>query len=155
MTGWRIGYAAGPKEIISGMEKIQSQSTSNAASISIKAAVEALNGRQDDVEIMRQEFEKRRDYIVERLNNIKGVSCLKPCGAFYVFPNISELLGKTYGGKTVNADMEFADYLLDKAKIAVVPGSAFGTQGYIRISYATSLKNIEEGIKRLEAALKQ
>jgi aspartate aminotransferase len=154
MTGWRIGYAAGAKEIVSGMEKIQSQSTSNAASISIKAAVEALNGPQDDVEMMRKEFEKRRNYIVERLNNIKGVSCLKPSGAFYVFPNISALLGKTYGGKVINTDMEFADYLLDKARIAAVPGSAFGTQGYIRISYATSLKNIEEGINRFEESLK-
>jgi len=153
MTGWRIGYAAGPKEIISGMEKIQSQSTSNATSISLKAAAEALNGKQDDVEMMRKEFEKRRDYIVERLNNIKGITCLKPNGAFYVYPNISALLGKTYGGKTINTDMELADYLLDTAKIAVVPGSAFGTQGYIRISYATSLKNIEEGINRLEAAV--
>ncbi|MDR2191641.1 MAG: pyridoxal phosphate-dependent aminotransferase [Endomicrobium sp.] len=153
MTGWRIGYAAGSTEIIKGMEKIQSQSTSNAASISIKAAVEALNGKQDDVEMMRKEFEKRRDYIVERLNNIKEITCLKPNGAFYVFPNISALLGKTYGDKTVNTDMELADYLLVQAKIAVVPGSAFGTPGYIRISYATSLKNIEEGIDRLEKAI--
>jgi aspartate aminotransferase len=153
MTGWRIGYAAGPKEIIAGMAKIQSQSTSNASSISIKAAVEALNGRQDGVEIMRKEFEKRRDYTVERLNSVEGLTCLKPNGAFYVFPNVRALLGKTYGGKTINTDKELADYLLDAAKIAVVPGSAFGAQGYIRISYATSLKNIEEGIVRFEKAV--
>ncbi len=154
MTGWRIGYAAGPKEIISAMAKIQSQSTSNAASISIKASVEALNGTQDEVEKMRIEFEKRRNYIVERLNAMEGITCLKPNGAFYVFPNIKALIGKTFGGKSVKNDMEFADFLLDKAKIAVVPGSSFGADGYMRLSYATSLKNIEEGMNRLEAALK-
>jgi aspartate aminotransferase len=153
MTGWRIGYAAGPKEIISAMTKIQSQSTSNAASISIKAAVEALNGSQDDVEKMRVEFEKRRNYIVDRLNKIEGISCIKPNGAFYVFPNISKLMGKTYGGKVINTDMEFADYLLEKAKIAVVPGSSFGAEGYLRLSYAASIKMIEEGLNRFEAAI--
>jgi aspartate aminotransferase len=154
MTGWRIGYAAGNKEIISAMTKIQSQSTSNASSISIKAAVEALNGSQEYVEIMRKEFEKRRDYIVERLNNIEGINCRKPEGAFYVFPNISAVLGKSFNGKIINSDIEFVDYLLDHAKIAVVPGCAFGAQGHIRISYATSIENIKEGIDRLEKALK-
>jgi aspartate aminotransferase len=154
MTGWRIGYAVGHKNIISAMSKIQSQSTSNATSISIKAAVEALNGTQEYVESMRKEFKKRRDYIVERLNKINDISCAKPEGAFYVFPNISALLGKTFNGKTINTDIEFADYLLDVAKIAVVPGSAFGAEGYIRLSYATSIENIREGIDRLEATLK-
>jgi aspartate aminotransferase len=154
MTGWRIGYAVGPKNIISAMSKIQSQSTSNATSISIKAAVEALNGTQEYVESMKKEFKKRRDYIVERLNEINDISCAKPEGAFYVFPNISTLLGKTFNGKTINTDIEFADYLLDVAKIAVVPGSAFGAEGYIRLSYATSIENIREGIDRLEATLK-
>jgi aspartate aminotransferase len=154
MTGWRIGYTAGPKDIIAAMIKIQSQSTSKAASISIKAAVEALNGPQSDVEMMRLEFEKRRNYIVEILNDIEGISCLKPNGAFYVFPNVKALLGKTYYGKTINTDIDLADYLLEKANIAVVPGSAFGAEGYIRLSYATSLKNIEEGITRLKAAVK-
>jgi aspartate aminotransferase len=154
MTGWRIGYAAGPKEIISAMTKIQSQSTSNASSISLKASVEALNGEQSEVEKMRTEFEKRRDYIVERLNKMEGISCLKPSGAFYVFPNISKLLGKTYNGKTINTDSEFADYLLETAKIAVVPGSAFGADGYIRLSYATSKTLIKEGMDRLQAAIK-
>lgn len=153
MTGWRIGYAAGPKEIISAMTKIQSQSTSSPTSISLKAATEALNGNKDCLEIMRKEFEKRRDYIVERLNKIDGIKCLKPEGAFYVFPNISELLGKEYNGRFVNTDVEFADYLLEQAKIAVVPGSAFGARGYIRLSYATSMKNIIEGIDRLERSL--
>jgi aspartate aminotransferase len=154
MTGWRIGYAAGPKNIISAMAKIQSQSTSNATSISIKAAVEALNGTQEYVESMRKEFEKRRNYIVERLNKIEDITCRKPEGAFYVFPNINALLGKTFAGKTINTDIEFADYLLDNAKIAVVPGSAFGADGHIRLSYATSIENIKEGIDRLETALK-
>jgi len=153
MTGWRIGYAAGPKNIISAMSKIQSQSTSNASSISIKASVEALNGTQKYVESMRQEFEKRRNYIVERLNTIKGIICRKPEGAFYVFPNIKSFLGKTFKEKIINTDIELADYLLDIAKIAVVPGSAFGAEGYIRISYATSIENIKTGIDRLIAAL--
>lgn len=155
MTGWRIGYAAGPKEIISAMTKVQSQSTSNPTSISLKAATEALNGNKDCLEMMRKEFEKRRNYIVERLNKINGIKCLKPEGAFYVFPNISELLGKEYNGKLINTDMELADYLLDQAKIAVVPGSAFGAKGYIRFSYATSMENIVKGIDRLEQTLKK
>jgi aspartate aminotransferase len=154
MTGWRIGYAAGNKQIISAMTKIQSQSTSNASSISIKAAVEALNGTQEYVETMREEFEKRRNYIVERLNSIEGINCIKPEGAFYVFPNISSILCKSFNGKVINSDIEFTDYLLDQAKIAVVPGSAFGAKGYIRISYATSIENIQKGIDRLEKALK-
>ncbi|MDR2395067.1 MAG: pyridoxal phosphate-dependent aminotransferase [Endomicrobium sp.] len=153
MTGWRIGYAAGNKEIISSMTKLQSQSTSNASSISIKAAVEALNGTQEYVETMRKEFEKRRNYIVERLNSIEGINCIKPEGAFYVFPNISSILGKSFNGKVINSDIEFADYLLDQVKIAVVPGAAFGAKGYIRISYATSIENVQKGIDRLENAL--
>ncbi|GMO67121.1 MAG: pyridoxal phosphate-dependent aminotransferase [Endomicrobiia bacterium] len=154
MTGWRIGYTAGPKNIISAMAKVQSQSTSNASSISIKASVEALNGTQDYVEHMRQEFEKRRNYIVERLNNIKGITCRKPEGTFYVFPNIKSLLGKAFKERFINTDIEFADYLLDIAKIAVVPGSAFGAEGYIRLSYATSIENIKRGIDRLTTILK-
>ncbi|MDR0800607.1 MAG: pyridoxal phosphate-dependent aminotransferase [Endomicrobium sp.] len=154
MTGWRIGYAAGSKDIISAMTKIQSQSTSNASSISIKAAVEALNGTQQYVESMRKEFEKRRNYILERLNEIKGIECRKPEGAFYVFPNIKAFLGKSFNGKNINTDIELADYLLDVAKIAVIPGSAFGADGYIRLSYATSIENIKAGIDRLETALK-
>ncbi|MFA6914463.1 MAG: pyridoxal phosphate-dependent aminotransferase [Endomicrobiia bacterium] len=153
MTGWRIGYTAGPKEIISAMTKIQSQSTSNPTSISLKAATEALNGPQDSIELMRIEFEKRRNYIVERLNKIHGIECLIPSGAFYVFPNVSKLLGKKYNGKLINTDVELTDYLLDQAKVAVVPGTAFGASGYIRLSYATSMENIQKGLDRIESAL--
>jgi aspartate aminotransferase len=153
MTGWRIGYAAGQKNIISAMTKVQSQSTSNASSISIKAAVEALNGTQKCVEYMRSEFEKRRDYIVERLNAIKGVKCSNPNGAFYVFPNIKFFFGKTFNGKIVKSDVELTDYLLNTAKTAVVPGSAFGANEHIRLSYATSMENIKTGTDRLERAL--
>ena len=153
MTGWRIGYCAGPKEIISAMTKIQSQSTSNPTSISLKATTEALNGPKEEMEKMRQEFEKRRNYIVDKLNSINGIKCVKPNGAFYVFPNISKLLGKKYGNKTINTDIELCEYLLDNAKIAVVPGSAFGLPGYIRLSYATSMENIIKGIDRLAKAV--
>ncbi len=153
MTGWRIGYCAGPKEIISAMTKIQSQSTSNPTSISLKATTEALNGPKDEMEKMRQEFEKRRNYIVDKLNSINGIKCVKPNGAFYVFPNILKLLGKKYGNKTINTDIELCEYLLDNAKIAVVPGSAFGLPGYIRLSYATSMENIIKGIDRLAKAV--
>lgn len=154
MTGWRIGYCAGPKDIIAAMTKIQSQSTSNPTSISLKATTEALNGPKDEMEKMRQEFEKRRNYVVEKLNSIDGIKCVKPNGAFYVFPNISKLLGKKYGNKTINTDVELCEYLIDNARIAVVPGSAFGLPGYIRLSYATSMENIVEGISRLEKAVK-
>jgi aspartate aminotransferase len=153
MTGWRIGYAAGKKEIIDGMAKVQSQSTSNPTSISIKAAAQALNGSQEPVETMRKEFEKRRDFIVERLNKIRGLKCLKPQGAFYVFPNVEEILGASFNGSKIETDVQLADFLLDEAKVATVPGSAFGADGYIRLSYAASLENIKEGTDRIEKAL--
>jgi aspartate aminotransferase len=153
MTGWRIGYAAGPQEIICAMSNIQSQSTSNPTSISMKAATEALAGDQESVETMRAEFESRRNYIVERLNSIQGIKCFKPQGAFYVFPNVKKLLHKTYFDTHVANTFEFAEYLLEKAKIAVVPGEPFGAPGYLRLSYATSLDNIKNGIDRLEAAI--
>ena len=153
MTGWRIGYAAGRKEIIDGMAKVQSQSTSNPTSISIKAAAQALNGSQEPVETMRKEFEKRRNFIVERLNKIEGLKCLKPQGAFYVFPNVESILGASFKGVKIETDAQLADFLLDEAKVATVPGSAFGADGYIRLSYAASLENIKEGTDRIEKAL--
>ncbi|MDR0985148.1 MAG: pyridoxal phosphate-dependent aminotransferase [Endomicrobium sp.] len=154
MTGWRIGYAVGNENIISAMNKIQSQSTSNATSISIKAAVEALNGPQNSVEIMKKEFEKRRNYIVKRLNSINGISCRIPEGAFYVFPNIKKFIGCNLNNNVLNSDIDFANYLLDMSNIAVVPGSVFGTCGYIRLSYATSMENIERGMNNLEKVCK-
>lgn len=151
MTGWRIGYAAGPVDIIKAMTKIQSQSTSNPTSIAQKAAVAALRGPQDCVERMRQEFEKRRNYLVAELNKIEGISCKMPKGAFYAFPNIKKILGK----KGINSSMDLSIYLLEKALVALVPGSAFGAEGYIRISYATSMENLEKGIERIRKAVEE
>jgi aspartate aminotransferase len=154
MTGWRIGYACGPRELMGAMTKLQSQSTSNPTSIAQKAAVEALNGPQDAVAAMVVEFEKRRTYIVERLNAIPEVTCFKSTGAFYVFPNFSTVYGKSFNGKTINNSTEFAAYLLEEAKVALVPGVAFGADKYARLSYAISMENIKKGVDRIEAAIK-
>ena len=148
MTGWRIGYAAGPKEIIKAISKIQSQSTSNPSSISQAAAVEALNGPQDFIQERSDVFKERRDFVVNSLNNIKGLSCLKPNGAFYVFPSCKKLLGKMTKLKT---DSEFVEKLLEKANVAVVQGSAFGLDGYFRISYAISMEKLKIAIKRIKS----
>jgi len=152
MTGWRIGYAAGPKDIITAMANIQSQSTSNPASISQKAAVEALRGPQDFIRTMNIEFDKRRKYMVDRLNRIKGMSCLMPVGAFYAFPKVSQLYGKSVGGKRIANSSDLAAYLLEEAKVALVSGDAFGADAYIRLSYATSMENITKGLDRIEQA---
>jgi aspartate aminotransferase len=153
MTGWRIGYAAGPKDIIKAMTNIQSQSTSNPNSIAQKAAVTALTGPQDSVGIMRAEFDKRRKFLVDGLNNIKGIRCLPPTGAFYVFPNVSALYGKKAGQRQINSSLDFALYLLEEAKVALVHGEAFGDDNYIRISYATSMENIEKALGRIREAV--
>jgi len=155
MTGWRIGYAAGPEEIIAAMTKIQSQNTSNPTSISQKAAVEALNGDQSAVGEMVDAFAQRRDYIVGALNNIAGLSCRNPEGAFYVFPDVSALYGKSYEGSAITGSASFAEYLLDGANVAVVPGVAFGSDAHIRLSYATSMENIQKGIERINDAVKK
>ncbi len=147
MTGWRIGYAAGPKEIIKAMAKIQSQSTSNPTSISQAAAVEALNGTQDFISERSNSFKERRNFVVDSLNNIKGISCLSPEGAFYVFPNCKKLLNKKTKLKT---DKDFVEKLLEKAEVAVVQGSAFGLDGYFRISYATSMENLKKAMQRIK-----
>jgi len=156
MTGWRIGYAAGPEDIISGMGKIQGHSTSNPNSIAQKASVEALNGRQDTIEEMRREFEERMKYMVEKLNQIKGVSCLKPAGAFYAFPNVSKILekGVKYNGKRIINSFDLADFILKEAEVALIPGSDFEAEGYLRLSYATSMEDIKEGLDRIENILK-
>jgi len=148
MTGWRIGYGAGPKDIIKAMAKIQSQSTTNPSSISQAAAVEALSGTQDFIKTRSDSFKERRDFVVKTLNNIKGLSCLKPNGAFYVFPNCKNLLGKKTKLKT---DKDFVEKLLEKAEVAVVQGSAFGLDGYFRISYATSMDNLKKALERIKS----
>ena len=154
MTGWRIGYTAGSEEIISAMNNIQSQSTSNPTSIAQKASVEALIGPQNEVDKMVSAFAQRRNYIVERLNKIPGVSCYKPMGAFYVFPNFSSYYGKSYEGKKIENSTALADYFLDAAKVAVVPGVEFGADPFVRLSYATSMEDIREGVNRIEEALR-
>ena len=148
MTGWRIGYAAGPKEIIKAMAKIQSQSTSNPTSISQAAAVEALNGTQDFILERSNSFKERRNFVVDSLNNIKGISCISPEGAFYVFPNCKKLLNNKTKLKT---DKDFVEMLLEKAEVAVVQGSAFGLEGYFRISYATSMDNLKKAMERIKS----
>ncbi len=151
MTGWRIGYAAaGNETIIKLMSNIQSHMTSNANSIAQYASVEALKGSQDTIKYMINEFKKRRDYMVERVNTFKHVSCLKPSGAFYVMVNISKALDKLYNGELIGSSLRFSEILLDEEKVAVIPGSAFGVDSYIRLSYATSIKNIETGLNRIE-----
>ncbi|HEX9262937.1 MAG TPA: pyridoxal phosphate-dependent aminotransferase [Candidatus Binatia bacterium] len=155
MTGWRIGYALGPSDLIAAAGKIQSQSTSNPTSIAQAAALEAIRGKQDEVTVMAREFQKRRDVIVDKLNAIDGITCRKPEGAFYVFPNIGRLLGKTGLGKKLSSPCDLADYLLEEAKVAGVPGEDFGSNEHIRFSYATSLQDIEKGCARIrEAVLK-
>ena len=155
MTGWRIGYTAGPEEIISAMNNLQSQSTSNPTSIAQKASVEALAGPQAEVGKMVSSFAQRRNYIVDRLNKIPGVSCYKPAGAFYVFPNFSSYYGKSHQGKKIENSTHLADFFLDVARVAVVPGVEFGADPFERLSYATSIEDIEEGLNRIEEALKK
>lgn len=153
MTGWRIGYAAGPKEVIDAMGNLQSHSTSNATSISQKAAVAGLTGPQDALEVMKVQFKRRRDYMVKRLNEMPGVKCLVPPGAFYVYPDVSALIGRRVAGKPVPTDSALADIMLDEGRIAVVPGSAFGSKANLRFSYATSMEAIEEGLNRMAKVL--
>jgi len=148
MTGWRIGYAAGPKDIIKAIGKIQSQSTSNPSSISQAAAVEALNGNQDFIQQRADAFKERRDFVVSSLNDIKGINCLTPNGAFYVFPSCKGLLNKKTKLKT---DTQFVQKLLEKSNVAVVQGSAFGLDGYFRISYATSMENLKKAMDRIKS----
>jgi aspartate aminotransferase len=155
MTGWRIGYTAGSEEIISAMNNIQSQSTSNPTSIAQKASVEALIGLQDEVRKMVTAFAQRRNYIVDRLNKIPRVSCYKPVGAFYVFPNFSSYYGKSYQGKKIENSTHLADIFLDVARVAVVPGVEFGADPFERLSFATSMENIKEGLDRIEESLKK
>lgn len=152
MTGWRIGYAAGPAEIIDAMSRIQSHSTSNASSISQYASLEAYGGPQYEVSRMLAEFQKRRNYVLNKLQAIPNLSCAKPDGAFYVFPNVSSYFDKEYEGTIIRNSYGMAYYLLKYANVAVVPGDAFGADQFIRISYATSMENLEKGMNRIVEA---
>jgi aspartate aminotransferase len=151
MTGWRIGYAGGPAELIKAMKKVQSQSTSNPTSIAQVAAEAALDGPQDFIRVMVTAFEERHDFVVDRLNRIAGVSCLPTDGTFYLFPNVQELIERLDG---IGNDLEFAEYLIEEAGVALVPGSAFGLGGHIRLSIATSMANLEKALERIEAAVR-
>ncbi len=153
MTGWRLGYAAGPKEIIAAMAKVQSHNTSNASSISQMAALEALRGPQMDVNQMVSEFQRRRNFVLQRLRQIPNISCLEPRGAFYVFPNVSSYYEKEYKGMLIRNSYGLAYYLLKFANVAIVPGNAFGNDRCIRISYATSMENLEKGMERIADAM--
>jgi aspartate aminotransferase len=155
MTGWRIGYAAGPKEIIKAIAKIQSQSTTNPSSISQAAAVEALNGTQDFIKERAISFQERRDFVVKSLNDIDGIECLNPDGAFYVFPSCKGLIGKKdTNGNELKTDTDFVQSLLETSSVAVVQGSAFGLEGFFRISYATSMKNLQKALEKISSFCK-
>jgi len=155
MTGWRIGYAAGPKDIIKAIAKIQSQSTTNPSSISQAAAVEALNGVQDFIKDRAKSFQARRDFVVKALNAIEGIECLNPDGAFYVFPSCKGLIGKKDSkGKEIKKDIDFVQSLLENNGIAVVQGSAFGLEGFFRISYATSMENLKKALEKIDSFCK-
>jgi aspartate aminotransferase len=151
MTGWRIGYAAAAAEIAEAMERLQGQSTSNASAVSQQAALKALTGDRKPAEEMKRRFEARRDVAVRRIARIRGVRLTPPEGAFYVFPDLSERIAAARNGVTDSAQL--CDYLIDEAKVVCVPGSAFGMEGHVRISYAVSDRDLEEGLDRIEAAL--
>lgn len=153
MTGWRIGYAIGPEDLISAMDKVQGQSTSNPTSIAQKAALAALDGPQGCVAEMVREFDRRRRFMVSRLNGMEGVSCYEPQGAFYVFPRVDSYFGRRAGGKVMSSSADVAEYLLAEAKVAVVAGEPFGSDAHIRLSFALSMREIEEGLDRMERAL--
>lgn len=154
MTGWRVGYAAGPKEIIKSMKKLQGHTTANINSITQKAAIEALMGPQDFIDSMLTEYYSRKNKMLEYFNSLERISCNNPDGAFYVFPNVSKLYGAKYEKGILLNDFDVANYLLEYAHIAVVPGSSYNYPGYIRLSYATSMENIEKGLERMSMALK-
>lgn len=149
MTGWRLGWACGPEEIIQRMAKLQSHTTGNASSVSQYAALAALTQSQDSVEEMRREFQKRRDFIFEQINSINGFETVKPQGAFYVFPDISKLIGKSIGNKAINNSTDFVQLLLEEEKVSVVPGIAFGSENHIRLSFSSPLEVLQKGVNRI------
>lgn len=153
MTGWRVGWILGPEPIVKAAAKLQGQMTSCPNTIAQQATIEALSGPQDSVEEMRQQFEERRDYVVERLSALPGVTVARPRGAFYAFPNVSEHYGRELAGRTIGGSLDMAEYLLEEALISLVPGAAFGADAYVRISFAASMEQLEEGLDRWERAL--
>ena len=153
MTGWRIGYAAARADVVKGIMAVQSQTTSATSAISQKAAVEALRGPQHDLEVMVEEFKRRKDYVVDRLNKIPGITCPDVKGAFYVYPDVQPYLGKSFGGRKIETAVELCQYLLDEALISTVPGEAYNVPGKIRISYSNSMENLEKALDRMEQAL--
>jgi len=155
MTGWRVGYGAGPHALITNMIKVQSQETTNTCSISQYAALAALNGPQECVETMRVAFAKRRDLFVEGLNAIPGFQCATAQGAFYAFPDVTQLIGKSSAWGKINSDIDLCNFLLDEARVACVPGAGFGTSGYLRFSYAASSKDLQEALSRISTAITQ
>jgi len=155
MTGWRLGYCAGPREVIEMCDRLQSQTTSNATAFVQVAGIEALTGPQESVAAMAQAFEQRRNFVVQRLNAIPGITSNTPRGAFYIFPNIAALFGRRAHGKPLTTAAAVADYLLDAAGVAVVPGDAFGDDHYMRISYASSMAELEDGLARIDQAVQQ
>jgi len=155
MTGWRLGYAAGPKEVIGGMSKLQSQLDTHAMSISQYATIEALDNGAESTRKMRESFDERRKYVVKRLNEIDGIKTNVPKGAFYIFPNVSAYYGKKYNDTIINDSVSFCKYMLEEMKVALVPGSAFGDDNCLRFSYAVSMEDIKNGIDRLEEGLKK
>ncbi|HUU27854.1 MAG TPA: pyridoxal phosphate-dependent aminotransferase [archaeon] len=155
MTGWRIGYAAGPLEVIKGMGKLQSQEISNPCSIAQVATIEALTGPQDSVAMMVKAFDERRRYLVGRLNAMQGISCVNPRGAFYAFPDFSAYYGKKANGRAISGSVEMCNYLLEEMRVAVVPGEGFGADKHLRISYATSMEAIKKALDRIEEGLKK
>ena len=152
MTGWRLGFAAGPREIVKAMADLQGQCTSNPTSIAQWAAVEALGGPQDEVAKMAGEFDRRRRVIVEGLNRIPGLRCPMPQGAFYAFPDVSGLFGRRWNSQPLRGSADVTTFLLEAARVAVVPGVDFGSDRHLRISYACGLEQIQEGLARIEAA---
>ena len=155
MTGWRVGYAAGPREIIKAMNNLQGHATGNINSIAQKATIEALNGTQEPVKNMVKEYEKRREYMVKRLNEIEGIKCQYPDGAFYTFPSVTNLYGKKYDGNIIRNGVDVANFFLKQAHVAVVPGVAFNYSGYVRFVFAKSMEEIKEGLNRIEKAIKE
>jgi aspartate aminotransferase len=148
MTGWRLGYAVAHRDVIAAAGKIQSHSTSNPSSISQAAALEALGGGEDEVQRMREAYRERRAWLIPAINAIDGLLCANTDGAFYIFPDVSSF----FGGR-IRDSQSFADYLLDEARVAVIPGSAFGSDDHVRLSYATSMERLKEGVERIESAL--